>query len=126
MSSLGQKNSRKAQVLGRKIESKSRVLGQKANEALRMGDTVLRKTENTLKNVIIPGSGLVGTLSGNPQIGMLGYGLGNAALAATKAVRNDIKTVQPDAARLEKLNLRKEGEELLNKIRESGENSAFV
>ena len=82
MSSLGQKISRKAQVLGRKIESKSRVLGQKANEALRMGDTVLRKTENTLKNVIIPGSGLVGTLSGNPQIGMLGYGLGSAACSS--------------------------------------------
>ena len=109
MSSLGQKISRKAQVLGRKIESKSRIIGSKANQALRMGDTVLRKTENTLKNVIIPGSGLVGTLSGNPQIGMLGYG------SATKAIRNDIKTVQPVAARLEKLNLRKEGEELLNK-----------
>ena len=111
MSSLGQKFSRKAQVLGKKIESKSRVLG---------------KTENTLKNVIIPGSGVVGTLSGNPQIGMLGYGLGSAALAATKAIRNDIKTVQSVAARLEKINLRKEGEELLNKIKESGENSAFV
>jgi hypothetical protein len=103
------------------------MLGSKANQALRMGDTVLRKTENTLKNVIIPGSGVVGTLSGNPQIGMLGYGLGGAALAATKAIRNDIKPATTVANRLEKLNLRKEGEELLNKIRESGqENSAFV
>ena len=43
MSQLGQKFTRKAQVLGRKIESKSRVLGQKANIALRMADTGLRK-----------------------------------------------------------------------------------
>ena len=127
MSQLGQKFSRKAQVLGKKIESKSRVLGQKAGQALRMADTGLRKTENTLKNVIIPGSGVVATLSGNPQIGMLGYGLGGAALAATKAIRNDIKPATTVANRLEKLNLRKEGEQLLNKIRESGqENSAFV
>ena len=127
MSSLGQKFSRKAQVLGKKIESKSRVLGQKAGQALRMADTGLRKTENTLKNVIIPGSGVVATLSGNPQIGMLGYGLGGAALAATKAIRNDIKPATTVANRLEKLNLRKEGEELLNKIKESGqENGAFV
>ena len=48
------------------------------------------------------------------------------ALAATKAIRNDIKTVQPVAARLEKLNLRKEGEELLNKIKESGQDNTFV
>lgn len=127
MSSFGMKINRKAQVLGRKIESKSRILGTKAGQALRMADSGLRKTENTLKNVIIPGSGVVATLSGNPQIGMLGYGLGGAALAATKAIRNDIKPATTVANRLEKLNLRKEGEELLNKIKESGqENSAFV
>jgi len=126
MSSLGQKFSRKAQVLGRKIESKSRVLGQKANIALRMADTGLRKTENTLKNVIIPGSALVGELSGNPQLGALGYGLGSAALAGTKAIRNDIKPAQTVANRLEKLNIRKEGEELLNRVRESGQDNSFV
>ena len=60
MSSLGMKISRNAQVLGRKIESKSRMLGSKAGQALRMADTGLRKTKNTLKNVIIPGSALVG------------------------------------------------------------------
>ena len=126
MSSLGQKFSRKAQVLGEKIESKSRVLGQKANIALRMADTGLRKTENTLKNVIIPGSALVGELSGNPQLGALGYGLGSAALAGTKAIRNDIKPAQTVANRLEKLNIRKEGEELLNRVRESGQDNSFV
>ena len=103
MSQLGQKFTRKAQVLGRKIESKSRVLGQKANQALRMADTGLRKTENTLKNVIIPGSALVGELSGNPQLGALGYGLGSAGLAGIKAIRNDIKPAQTVANRLEKL-----------------------
>jgi hypothetical protein len=126
MSSLGKKFSRKAQVLGKKIESKSRVLGQKANIALRMADTGLRKTENTLKNVIIPGSALVGELSGNPQLGALGYGLGSAALAGTKAIRNDIKPAQTVASRLEKLNIRKEGEELLNRVRESGQDNSFV
>ena len=126
MSSLGKKFSRKAQVLGKKIESKSRVLGQKANIALRMADTGLRKTENTLKNVIIPGSALVGELSGNPQLGALGYGLGSAALAGTKAIRNDIKPAQTVANRLEKLNIRKEGEELLNRVRESGQDNSFV
>ena len=126
MSSLGQKFSRKAQVLGKKIESKSRVLGQKANIALRMADSGLRKTENTLKNVIIPGSALVGELSGNPQLGALGYGLGSAALAGTKAIRNDIKPAQTVARRLEKLNIRKEGEELLNKLRENAQDNTFV
>ena len=126
MSQLGQKFTRKAQVLGRKIESKSRVLGQKANQALRMADTGLRKTENTLKNVIIPGSALVGELSGNPQLGALGYGLGSAGLAGIKAIRNDIKPAQTVANRLEKLNIRKEGEELLNRLRESGQDNSFV
>ena len=126
MSQLGMKISRKAQVLGRKIESKTRMLGSKANQALKMADVGLRKTENTLKNVIIPGSALVGELSGNPQLGALGYGLGSAALAGTKAIRNDIKPAQTVANRLEKLNIRKEGEELLNRVRESGQDNSFV
>jgi len=127
MSSLGMKFSRKAQVLGKKIESKTRMLGSKANKALRIGDTVLRKTENTLKNVLIPGSALIGELSGNPQLSALGYGLGSAGLAGIKAIRNDIKPAQTVASRLEKINLRKEGEELLNRVRESGQdNNTFV
>jgi len=121
------KFSRKAQVLGKKFESKTRMLGSKANKALRMGDTILRKSENTLKNVLIPGSALVGELSGNPQLGALGYGLGSAGLAGIKAIRNDIKPAQTVASRLEKINLRKEGEELLNRVRESAQdNNTFV
>ena len=126
MSTLGMKISRKAQVLGKKIESKTRTLGSKSNKALRMGDAILRKTENTLKNVIIPGSALVGELSGNPQLGALGYGLSSAGLAGIKAIRNDIKPAQTVANRLEKLNIRKEGEELLNRVRESGQDNSFV
>ena len=127
MSGLGMKFSRKVQVLGKKIESKTRMLGSKANKALRIGDTVLRKTENTLKNVLIPGSALVGELSGNPQLGALGYGLGSAGLAGIKAIRNDIKPAQTVASRLEKINLRKEGEELLNRVRDSAQdNNTFV
>ena len=126
MSSLGQKINRRAQVLGKKIESKSRILGTKAGQALRMADVGLRKTENTLKNVIIPASGLVGELSGNPQIGMLGYGLGSAAVGGIKKIRNDIKPAQTVADRMEKLNLRKEKEELLNRIKEYGDDNSFV
>ena len=126
MSSLGMKFSRKAQVLGKKFENKTRMLGSKANKALRIGDTALRKTENTLKNVLIPGSALVGELSGNPQLGALGYGLGSAGLAGIKAIRNDIKPAQTVANRLEKLNVRKESEDILNKLRESAQDNTFV
>ena len=118
MSSLGNKIVRRAQVFGQKIESKGQQLGQKAGQYLRMADVGLRKTENTLKNVIIPGSGVVGMLSGNPQIGALGAGLGMAGLGITRAIRNDIKPAQNVAARLEKLNLRKEADDLLDKARQ--------
>ena len=127
MSSLGQKFSRKAQVLGKKIESKSRVLGQKAGQALRMSDTTLRKAENTIKNVLVPGSVMLGMATGNPEISGLGASLGGSALGGIKSIRSEVKPATNVANRLEKLNLRKEGEEILNKIRESGqENSAFV
>ncbi len=53
MSRLGQKFQKRVQTLGNKIQTKSRVLGQKSNEALRMADVGLRKTSNTLKNVIL-------------------------------------------------------------------------
>jgi hypothetical protein len=118
MSSLGQKIVRRAQVMGQKIESKGQQLGQKAGQVLRMADVGLRKTENTLKNVIIPASGGVGMLSGNPQIGALGAGLGMAGLGVTRAIRNDIKPAQNVAERLEKLNLRKEADDLLEKARQ--------
>ena len=119
MSSLGNKIVRRAQVLGQKIESKGQQLGQKAGQYLRMADVGLRKTENTLKNVIIPGAGVIGTLSGNPQISALGaLGGGGAALFLTRAIRNDIKPAKNVAARLEKLNLRKEADDLLNKARQ--------
>ena len=106
MSSLGQKITRRAQVLGQKIESKGQQLGQKAGQYLRMADAGLRKTENTLKNVIIPASGVVGMLSSNPQISAFGALGGGAALGITRRLRNDIKPAQNIASRLEKLNLR--------------------
>jgi hypothetical protein len=118
MSSLGNKIVRRAQNLGQKIESKGQQLGQKAGQYLRMADVGLRKTENTLKNVIIPGAGVIGTLSGNPQISALGALGGGAALGLTRAIRNDIKPAQNVAARLEKLNLRKEADDLLDKARQ--------
>jgi len=118
MSSLGNKIVRRAQNLGQKIESKGQQLGQKAGQYLRMADVGLRKTENTLKNVIIPDAGVIGTLSGNPQISALGALGGGAALGLTRAIRNDIKPAQNVAARLEKLNLRKEADDLLDKARQ--------
>ena len=118
MSSLGNKIVRRAQNLGQKIESKGQQLGQKAGQYLRMADVGLRKTENTLKNVIIPGAGVIGTLSGNPQISALGALGGGAALGLTRAIRNDIKPAPNVAARLEKLNLRKEADDLLDKARQ--------
>ena len=126
MSSLGQKFSRKAQVLGKKLESKSRVLGQKANQALRMSDVALRKAQNTIQNVLVPGSVMLGMASGNPEISGLGAGLGSTALSGIKSIRNEVKPAQTVANRLEKLNIRKEGEELLNRVRESGQDNSFV
>lgn len=126
MSQLGMKISRKAQVLGKKIESKSRMLGTKANQALRMSDNTLRKAENTIKNVLIPGSVMLGMASGNPEISGLGAGLGGSALSGIKSIRNEVKPATSVANRLEKLNIRKEGEELLNRIKESNQDNAFV
>ena len=126
MSQLGMKISRKAQVLGKKIESKSRMLGTKANQALRMSDNTLRKAENTIKNVLIPGSVMLGMASGNPEISSLGAGLGSTALSGIKTIRNEVKPATSVANRLEKLNIRKESEDLLNRIKESGQDNAFV
>ena len=126
MSQLGMKISRKAQVLGKKLESKSRMLGTKANQALRMSDNTLRKAENTIKNVLIPGSVMLGMASGNPEISGLGAGLGGSALSGIKTIRNEVKPATTVANRLEKLNIRKEGEELLNRIKESGQDNSFV
>ena len=126
MSQLGMKISRKAQVLGKKIESKSRMLGTKANQALRMSDNTLRKAENTIKNVLIPGSVMLGMASGNPEISGLGAGLGSTALSGIKSIRNEVKPATSVANRLEKLNIRKESEDLLNRIKESGQDNAFV
>ena len=123
MSQLGMKISRKAQVLGKKIESKSRMLGTKANQALRMSDNTLRKAENTIKNVLIPGSVMLGMASGNPEISAIGSGLGGSALSGIKTIRNEVKPATTVANRLEKLNIRKEGEELLNRIKESDRKS---
>ena len=126
MSQLGMKISRKAQVLGKKIESKSRMLGTKANQALRMSDNTLRKAENTIKNVLIPGSVMLGMASGNPEISGLGAGLGSTALSGIKSIRNEVKPASTIANKLEKLNIRKESEELLNRIKESGQYNTFV
>lgn len=113
---LGQKFSKRAHVLGRKIESKSRVLGQKANEALRMADVGLRKTSNTLKNVVAPSAGLIGSAIGQPEAGAVGYGLSMGVSKGIDTLRNEIKPAKQIADRLEKLNLRTEARDLAANI----------
>ena len=115
MSSLGMKFSRKAQVLGKKIESKTRMLGTKANQALIIGDSVLRKTENTLKNKILPASLVLAPESTPITLGALG---------AVKSLRSQVAPAKQVADRLEKINLRKEAEDLANNL--VGQGSNFV
>ena len=111
MSSLGNKIYRKAQLLGNKLSSQSRVLGEKANQALRIADVGLRKTDNTLKNVIVPASQLLSVASGDPQFGMLGTGAGMVANAGISNLRNKIGQVRPYTEALEKGNIRKKFDE---------------
>jgi hypothetical protein len=116
MSSLGNKIFRKAQVLGDKIKSTSRSLGEKANEALRMADVGLRKTENTLQNRILP---LATVLT--PEF--LPGGLG--ALAGIKGLRSHVKNAKSYAQDLEKGNIRKRIEDdILNS--NSNPNNSFM
>ena len=98
MSSLGNKIFRKAQVLGDKIKSTSRSLGEKANEALRMADVGLRKTQNTLQNRIMPLTAMLA-----PEFVPGGY----QALNAIKTLRGNVQNAKSYAQDLEKGNLRK-------------------
>ena len=116
MSSLGNKIYRKAQVLGNTIKTKSRVLGEKANEALRMADVGLRKTENTLQNRILP---LASVLV--PELVPGGLG----ALGTIKGLRSQVKNTKSYAQDLEKGNLRKRIEDdILNS--NNNPNNSFV
>jgi hypothetical protein len=128
MSRLGQKFQKRVQTLGNKIQTKSRVLGQKSNEALRMADVGLRKTSNTLKNVIAPGAGLIGSAVGQPEIGAIGYGAGMLASSQIQNLRKQIEPARKVADRLEKLNLRKEGQQLAQNIADNlaNEETAFL
>ena len=113
MSNLGMKFSRKAQVLGKKIESKSRLLGAKANQSLKIGDTILRKAENTIKNKVIPATMVLAPESAPMALGALG---------AVKSIRSQVAPAKQVADRLEKINLRKEAEDLANNLVEQGSN----
>ena len=98
MSSLGNKIYRKVQVLGNTINTKSRVLGEKANEALRIADVGLRKTQNTLQNRIMPLTAMLA-----PEFVPGGY----QALNAIKTLRGNVQNAKSYAQDLEKGNLRK-------------------
>jgi hypothetical protein len=113
MSSLGMKFSRKAQVLGKKFKSKARLLGTKANQTLRIGDTVLRKAENTIKNKVLPASMILAPESAPMALGALGV---------VKSMRSQVAPARQVADRLEKINLRKEAEDLANNLVEQGSN----
>jgi len=114
---LGEKINRRAQVLGSKIQSKARMLGQKANQALRISDSGLRKIQNTLQNKIIPASTLLLPEYTAPAV---------MALGGVKALRSSMAPAKQVSDRLEKLNLRKEAENLAQKLTERGQNNDFV
>ena len=119
MSTLGNKLKRRAQVLGKKFESKAQLLGSKANQVLRIGDSTLRKAENTLQNKIIPISAMIAP-EYIPEAAL--------ALGAVKSMRSQVAPAKQVADRLEKLNLRKEASDLANRLAEQGgsQNSQFV
>ena len=112
---LCEKFNRKAQVLGSKIQSKVRVLGQKANQALKISDVTLRKVQNTLQNKVIPASALL-----MPEATATGV----MALGAVKALRSNVAPARAISDRLEKINLRKEAENLAQNLTDRG--SHFV
>jgi hypothetical protein len=62
-------------------------------------------------------------LSGNPQIGMLGSGLGMGALAGVKNLRGQIQQVKPYTNLLEKGNYRKAFDEA---VKNNQENQSFI
>jgi hypothetical protein len=119
MSTLGNKIKRRAQVLGKKFESKAQMLGSKANQYLKIGDSTLRKAENTLQNKLLP----IGALLAPEMVPE-----GAVALGAIKSMRSQTKPLSQTADRLEKLNLRKEASDLANRLAEQGgvQNSQFV
>ena len=118
MSTLGNKIKRRAQVLGKKFESKAQILGSKANQVLRIGDTTLRKAENTLQNKIIPISTMIAPEMTGELIGSLGV---------VKSLRGGTKPAKEVSDRLEKLNLRKEAADLVDRLAEQGsQNTQFV
>ncbi len=118
MSTLGNKIKRRAQVLGKKFESKAQMLGGKANQILRIGDSTLRKAENTLQNKIIPISTMIAPEMTGEFIGGLGV---------VKSLRGGSKPLAQTADRLEKLNLRKEASDLADRLLEQGtQNTQFV
>jgi hypothetical protein len=122
---LGQKISRKTQNLGSKIQSKARMIGSKSNQALRMGDVALRRTSNTLKNVVGPSAGIIGSTIGQPEIGALAYGATMGVSKGIDNLRSELKPAKQVADRLEKLNLRKElqsaAENVANKLNEQSD-----
>ena len=98
MSSLGNKIYRTAQVIGNKINTTARTLGEKSNQALKIADVGLRKTQNTLQNRLIP---LAGALA--PEY----LPMGLTALSTIKDVRSKVQQGKSYAQDLEKGNLRK-------------------
>ena len=115
MSRLGQKISRNVQQLGDKFKNATHQLGDKAGEVLRGSDTILRKVQNTLQNKVIPASALL-----MPEATATGV----MALGAVKALRSNVAPARAISDRLEKINLRKEAENLAQNLTDRG--SHFV
>jgi uncharacterized protein HemX len=81
-----------------------------------MSDRILRKTGNTLQNVVAPTAGLIGSAVGQPELGAIGYGASMLANSQIQNLRKQIEPAKQVANRLEKLNLRKEGQQLAQNI----------
>ena len=104
MSSIGRKISKKVRSLGKKLGKSALSLGVKAKDVLKKGDVVLRKTQNTLQNVV------------NPLLQKTGVSelqtLGNLSLEGVKGLREGGRQVSKGIERLEKSNARKVLEDL--------------
>lgn len=104
MSAIGKKISKKVRSLGKKLGRGALSLGMKAKDVLKKGDVVLRKTQNTLQNVV------------NPLLQKTGVGelqaLGNLSLEGVKGLREGGRQASKGIERLEKSNARKVLEDL--------------
>ena len=101
---LGKKLRRQVKSLGQKFSKRALSLGMKSKDFLKAGDVALRKSQNTLQNVV------------NPLLAKTGVSelqaLGGLSLDAIKGLRAGAQAGRKGIERLEKSNARKVLEDL--------------